>query len=703
MTGNKNTWRAPLAGLASLAMIATMGVAAGTANAAFKPSDSGEYTVTVEANGGTFADDFESSVEGALRDAGSTGADVVLNADKAKDATKATIKKVKGNTKFSVFATPAATKLVFAGRVNTGWFANAAAGVAPAIDLDNTKVTSDTTVYPHWAVKNTVGTDQATVEFYGSNGQLATQTFKPGDYLADWQVKKLSIFPNETDPQQLAALTTKANDKSTAIDLSTYKFQSGTTKLYAFYETGVKVEYKTTDTAQTLAKTSQYVIKGKAFDKPADPTTTNTTDNTFAGWYELAAGKTEYKTADDLADAPFNFETGTDKAIVLYAKFAPKAAVDKLVVTFKLNATKDYGTDEVVKGTTVSKPADPTDPDETGKPFLFWTTSSNPTKDSAEYIWSQSVNSALALYAVWGDATTSKVSVKFDENWDNGKITTVKANADGSVDAPADPVRDGFKFVGWYNDSGAPVDVESETFAADTTLFAKWATEATTEADKLIAFSSDIKDNGGTVISHAYANKDNFTEDSLNAYLKVYKKNADALKSGTESEKAEAVKTVKAAQAKLVAVNQAPVYRVYDVNGSRKHLYTTNAAEAAALKAAGWRDEGVAFNVASGKSRLIEDASYGFYVPVYRLYDQPAKRHLYTTDKTEYETLVASGWRDEGVAWYARTNGGEAVYRAYSPSRYEHLFTTNQTEYENATNAKGEGWYRAEGVKFNAE
>ncbi|NMM95003.1 InlB B-repeat-containing protein [Bifidobacterium oedipodis] len=34
MTGNKNAWRAPLAGLASVAMIATMGVAAATANAA---------------------------------------------------------------------------------------------------------------------------------------------------------------------------------------------------------------------------------------------------------------------------------------------------------------------------------------------------------------------------------------------------------------------------------------------------------------------------------------------------------------------------------------------------------------------------------------------------------------------------------------------------------------------------------------------
>ncbi|NMM95007.1 InlB B-repeat-containing protein [Bifidobacterium oedipodis] len=45
MTGNKNAWRAPLAGLASVAMIATMGVAAATANAAsdLTPNENDQY------------------------------------------------------------------------------------------------------------------------------------------------------------------------------------------------------------------------------------------------------------------------------------------------------------------------------------------------------------------------------------------------------------------------------------------------------------------------------------------------------------------------------------------------------------------------------------------------------------------------------------------------------------------------------------
>ncbi|MBT1173861.1 InlB B-repeat-containing protein [Bifidobacterium sp. MA2] len=47
MTGNTSKWRAPLAGLASIAMLATMGVAASTANAASSVDESGNFTVGV--------------------------------------------------------------------------------------------------------------------------------------------------------------------------------------------------------------------------------------------------------------------------------------------------------------------------------------------------------------------------------------------------------------------------------------------------------------------------------------------------------------------------------------------------------------------------------------------------------------------------------------------------------------------------------
>ena len=100
MTGNNKVWRAPVAGLASVAMLATMGVAAMTANAATvnaKPS----ADVTVSVDGANVTVPMGSSYADALVEAGRTlnstiandfggwylnGAPVDMNALVAKDA-----------------------------------------------------------------------------------------------------------------------------------------------------------------------------------------------------------------------------------------------------------------------------------------------------------------------------------------------------------------------------------------------------------------------------------------------------------------------------------------------------------------------------------------------------------------------------------------------------------------------------------------
>lgn len=85
----------------------------------------------------------------------------------------------------------------------------------------------------------------------------------------------------------------------------------------------------------------------------------------------------------------------------------------------------------------------------------------------------------------------------------------------------------------------------------------------------------------------------------------------------------------------------ADVYRLYNTQ-SCEHMYTTNPVERGALRAAGWRDEGIAWH--SGGS-----------VKVYRLYDRDhTTKHIFTKDKAERGSLKANGWVDEGIAFYAK-------------------------------------------------
>ena len=94
-----------------------------------------------------------------------------------------------------------------------------------------------------------------------------------------------------------------------------------------------------------------------------------------------------------------------------------------------------------------------------------------------------------------------------------------------------------------------------------------------------------------------------------------------------------------------------PVYRLYNpyVTGGDHH-YTPSAEERDSLVEAGWQYEGVGWLSATDSAgRPVSGA-----VPLYRQYNPFATTgtHNYTTSLEENDTLVAAGWRAEGVAWY---------------------------------------------------
>ena len=113
------------------------------------------------------------------------------------------------------------------------------------------------------------------------------------------------------------------------------------------------------------------------------------------------------------------------------------------------------------------------------------------------------------------------------------------------------------------------------------------------------------------------------------------------------------------------------VYRLYN-STSGEHMYTVDANERKTLVAGGWKDEGVAW-IAPQMSRT----------PVFRLYNPYTTDHHYTTDAGEYAQLGAQGWEQEGTGWYSDDAHGSAVYRAYNPhlTAGSHLFTPNLNEF----------------------
>ena len=129
-----------------------------------------------------------------------------------------------------------------------------------------------------------------------------------------------------------------------------------------------------------------------------------------------------------------------------------------------------------------------------------------------------------------------------------------------------------------------------------------------------------------------------------------------------------------------------PVYRVFRPT-TGEHLYTISATERDSFVAAGWNDEGVAWQTPAKSD-----------TPVYRVYHRSADYHHYTTSTEERDSLVASGWEDQGIAWYS--GGTTPLYRLYDPKATpagSHHYTMSAEERSqllaSGWNDEGIGWY----------
>lgn len=135
------------------------------------------------------------------------------------------------------------------------------------------------------------------------------------------------------------------------------------------------------------------------------------------------------------------------------------------------------------------------------------------------------------------------------------------------------------------------------------------------------------------------------------------------------------------------------MYRLYNPN-SGEHFYTGSTVERDALKDVGWNYEGVGW-VAPLKSNT----------PVYRLYS--GTDHHYCTSEVERNSLLDAGWKDEGIGWYSDDEHRVSLYRQFNPNvdpgapsnnSGSHNYTTSRDEHSSLV---ANGW-RDEGVGWHA-
>ncbi len=140
-----------------------------------------------------------------------------------------------------------------------------------------------------------------------------------------------------------------------------------------------------------------------------------------------------------------------------------------------------------------------------------------------------------------------------------------------------------------------------------------------------------------------------------------------------------------------------PVYRASTTGGGS--FLTTDKTEYNSLVAGGWTGNGVDFYADPPTA-----GNAGF--PVYRLYNRNTGQHYWTADWQQHQTLMSNGWTDEGIPFMAIDTvrqetpppaGKLLVYRFYIPQTYEHFWTTDLSERDGMIGAgyqyEGVAWY----------
>ena len=308
-----------------------------------------------------------------------------------------------------------------------GWYADADC----TTEFDFTKeLAGDTTIYAKWEE-----IPQVTVTFNTNGGTAVDPQTINIDTTATEPTTTKTGFVVEgwyTD----ADCTLKFNfDTTIGADMTLYAKWAVQTFTVSFYTNGGN----TIDDA-----TVEY---GKKVVVPTAPTKPG---YDFVGWF-----------ADEGLATEYNFDTEIYANTTIYAKWVEAT----YTVTFSTNGGSSIDSQTYNYGDTL---AEPTAPTKTNYSFMGWYLDESLTRKANFPI---SVEGNMTIYAKWEVVV---YTVTFDTDCDT-VIEDVQVNSGATVAKPADPVKSGYTFEGWYAEVNGDEQFDFNTpITANITLYARW-------------------------------------------------------------------------------------------------------------------------------------------------------------------------------------------------------------------------------------
>ena len=181
---------------------------------------------------------------------------------------------------------------------------------------------------------------------------------------------------------------------------------------------------------------------------------------------------------------------------------------EEFTITFDSNGGSSVASQTVLKDELVTKPTDPT---KDGYIFDTWLLNDEP------YDFNSSVTKDITLKASWvEEASVVSYKVSFDVD---GSINIVSVIEGKTVTSPSDPTKEGYKFIGWYNDDKL-FDFKTSIYS-DITLVAKW--EKVEQSSEVTKYTVKFDSNGGSSVASQTVKEGNTVSKPANPTRSGYK------------------------------------------------------------------------------------------------------------------------------------------------------------------------------------
>ena len=218
------------------------------------------------------------------------------------------------------------------------------------------------------------------------------------------------------------------------------------------------------------------------------------------------------------------------------------------------------------------------------------------------------LEATTVIYTTVNISSSETFTVSFETNG-GGAIASQNITSGQKATRPSDPTKNGYKFMGWYADSGLTTEFNfNDTLITENkTIYAKWT--------KMIPVYRMYNPNSG---EHLY------TTDAHEVEI-IFREQGWG----------------KEGIAWYTGETGTPVFRLYNPKLGN-HLYTSDRHEISVItKTQGWvlDFDGAPVMYANGD------------IPVYRLFNPGLQgQHHLTTDRNEYRVIPKWGWKQEGIA-----------------------------------------------------